>query len=426
MRSGVWQPERLLRAIQANPLVAGIVITAITAVLIGGVVVTMTSAGCGAARALHLSGVASRCGSSLTAAHSSPGTPTILSPFPTSSNFPSPTSTVSSQPLPPTASPTVGPLPPNTGDASPAYPVSPPVTGPVPGGPALNCRLPVFAGGSGSGGFIVFPGNTFIADPTSGVTLPSPSPPYSPAPGGPGYGNTAALSYDRAYSQWLPVALSSVAPDGKRYAFAGANGIYVKNVIDGTLTELGDGHTWTVVGVGPNGVYAEISGSAGLWLLPWSGSSQQIATIGYWQGVGGGAAYGAATSAVPQGASNTIIRLDLSTGSVDSWFTRPSSQASVAGFDSAGNPILYVYTPRGEEVWIISAPNSGTFVVASFAQFNVNGSPVADHNGVWFAGYFNSPPYTGGYNGPAIILYIPGSGIYSMSSFGAQLAGGCG
>jgi len=297
---------------------------------------------------------------------------------------------------------------------------------------AIDCRLPVYAGPPGSGGFVVFPGSTFITDPGSAVALPSPSPGTSPPPQngpGPGYGQGYGLSYNRAYKKWLPVPINWVSPDGHHYAYI-SDGIYGVNVADGTQTELRDGRNWNIVGVQNQGVYAGDQSVGGLWLFPFSGTARQITTGGYWQAATSGAAYGTSTSAVPQGVSNVILRLDLGTGRSTEWFARPDTQSSVSGFDQHGNAILSVrfLNNTGTEIWIVTGANSGA-PIAGFVTlytnygFNSYSAPVADSHGVWFAGNY-STPYSNT-TATGLALYVPGAGFYWMSGINGQLAGGC-
>jgi hypothetical protein len=334
----------------------------------------------------------------------------------------------------PYGNPASGPFPPQGNPASPsgAYPpFYPPASyGNSVSTMTLNCRLPVFAGGPGSGGFIVFAGGTFVADPSSSVVLPSPSGATSPPPqNGPGYGpGYSGLSYDRAYARWLPVPANWVSPDGKHYAYALSDGLYAANVASGSQAELREGAGWSIVGVQNDGVYAGSQAAGGLWLFPYSGTPRQITSTGYWQAATSTAAYGTATSAVPQGATNGILRLDLATGKIIDWFTRPDTQSSVAGFDGKGNPIINVryINNSGNEIWIVSGPTSAQAIAgytAGYANtgFNAYSTPVADSHGVWFAGNWSSY----GSNATGIALYVAGSGMYWMSSIGGQLAGGC-
>jgi hypothetical protein len=289
----------------------------------------------------------------------------------------------------------------------------------------VNCRLPVYVGPSGSGGFIVFPGGTFIGDTKSGVTLPSPSP-GSPSPA-PGYGQGfGGLSYDRAYSRWLPVPYGLVSPDGSHYAHVSPDSVYVENVATGATIELGQGHQWVVIGVQNNGVYATITNQAGLWLLPYAGASQQITTTGYWAMAWSDAAYGGTTSAVPQGIANTISRLDLKTGAVSDWFTRGGAQSTVFGFDAHGSALIYVsyfVAGGGTEMWITTGPKDRLPLFDSLQlRISASGPSIADSHGVWFPAQVGSG-YS--YGSQGILLYAPGSGLYWMSNAGTLLAGPC-
>jgi hypothetical protein len=210
-----------------------------------------------------------------------------------------------------------------------------------------------------------------------------------------------------------------VTPDGSRYAYPSPDSIYVQNVANAGEIELGQGHSWSIVSVEATGVYAANPNVAGLWFLPFSGAARLVIASGYWQSAAAGFAYGTATSAVPQGASNTIIRLDLNTGAQVDFFTRPSSTSSIDGYDKKGNPIIMVNSPRGTELWLATGPNNATVMVVSYYQgWNPTGLPIADSHGIWMPGYSN-------YGGPDIVLFIPGKGTYTMAGLGAQLAGGC-
>jgi hypothetical protein len=50
-----------------------------------------------------------------------------------------------------------------------------------------------------------------------------------------------------------------------------------------------------------------------------------------------------------------------------------------------------------------------------------NGTPIADSHGVWFSA--GTQDFSG--SRTIQVLYVPGSGVYGMSSVGVQLAGGC-
>jgi len=420
----------LVRSLRSTKVLASVLVGVLTLAVIGVVLVTMTPLGCG----VGLKTLSNRCATYVASTIPSP------SPFPSAKpGAPPPYTPPASAPYQPPASapyyppasapyypPASGPIPPDGGPASAAYPpFYPPSSGPsgtdfVPA-LSLSCRLPVYAGPPGSGGFIVFPGGTFVADPTSSVSLPAGAP--SPAPGY-GYGLTG-LTYDGAFSKWLPVPRAWVSPDGSRYAYTSGNSLYVQDVNDATNTALDTTHAWTIVAVLADGVYASVTNTPGLWLLPYSGSPHQIASTGFWQAADNGAAYGTTTSAVPQGASSSVIKLDLATGAISDWFGRTNSQASIVGFDSQGHPIVQVsYTSSGSEWWLTTAPSTGVPLGGSsgyYGEPTFQGPPVGDGHGIWFPAYYQG--FSG--NASGMVLVVPGSGTYWMSNISGQLAGAC-
>src|ERR1700674_3776882 len=154
-------------------LAAGLVV-ALTLVVATGLVLTTTSLGCGPANKLGLK--TSRCINAGPVAHAGLPTPSpspsqsVNSPSPSPSPVPSSPSAAPQPTSPPSS------LPPGQYASSSSYPpMAWPGSGSQPG-VILSCSLPVYAGGPGSGGFIVFPGQTFIADPRSAVIAPLPSP----------------------------------------------------------------------------------------------------------------------------------------------------------------------------------------------------------------------------------------------------------
>jgi hypothetical protein len=278
-------------------------------------------------------------------------------------------------------------------------------------------------GPAGSGGFIVFPGGAFIADPSSAVTLPTP-PAGSPGPnqGGPGnYG----LTYDSAFSKWLPVPRIWMASDGAHYVFPSTGSIYVVDVHTNALTEVGQGHVWNIVGVANDAVFAEVIGAAGLWKLPFAGAGTQLTSIGFWQMTSNKAAYGTKSSALPSGVTTVIIKLDLSTGKIDdNFYSRAGTVSNVVGFDAQGNPLISVsyFAPNlGNEVWLVTSVGPAPLFGSSYGGgIDLQGTPVGDSHGLWMPLYV--PSYQGG---SGFGLYVPNSGVFWMSNYGGQLAGGC-
>jgi len=397
--------------------VAALVITAVTAVVIGGVLVSTTRIACGPAEKAGLK--VQQCPRSI-AARVSPTPYGFPSESPTANYSPSP-----SEAYTPPA--TASSEPPSSGPATGSYPpFRPPATGA--GGVAvptydLSCRLPIYVGPAGSGGFVVFPGGAFIADPSSAVTLPTP-PQGSPAPtqGGQGY---YGLTYDSAFSKWLPVPRIWMAPDGAHYVFPSTGSIYVVDVRTSDLTEVGQGHAWSIVGVANDAVFAEVSGAAGLWKLPFAGAGTQLTSIGFWQMASTKAAYGTKSSALPNGVTTVIIKLDFSTGKInDNFYAREGTASNVVGFDAQGNPLIsvaYFASNGGNEVWLVtSSGQTPLFGASNGGGMSLQGNPVGDSHGLWMPLYIQSYQGVGGFG-----LYVPNSGVFWMSNYSGQLAGGC-
>lgn len=411
----------MTQILRSRQVAAGVVISLVTVAVIGLLLVAYTPVGCGPAKALGLKSVSKHCIDAQTvAARPSP------TPSPSPLFLPPPYVPPASPPDNPPASQPYPPFNPGSSASSPPFPpFYPPSSGPGPVTPplTLSCRLPVYVGPPGSGGFISYPNATFSADTSSGVTLPSPSP-GSPSPAPPYYGQQyPGLTYDLAFKKWLPALWAAVSPDGTRYAYTSPNSIYVTNVADNSQVELGEGKAWAILAVQAEGVYAINPNVAGLWLLPYSGPARQITTTGYWQAEAAGAAYGTESSALPQGVSTTINRLDVTTGASTAWFTRSGASSSVVGFDGHGNPIIFAwpFSGQGPEVWIASTASSALPIMGPSMGISVNGTPIADSHGVWFSAGIQG--FSG--NTTVQVLYVAGSGVYGMSSIGAQLAGGC-
>ncbi len=426
--------NRLMRWLR-SPWPAAVVLTLVTVVAIGAVLAVTTSTGCRMAQnaGLHLN--AAKCQnpsrvagipsqiptpSPIQTGRPSPSLPGEPSPSPS----PSPTAVGSPSPSPSASNVPHNPaLPPYEFDAgtSGAYP---PPTYPAPSGlgqpdnVGLSCRLPIYSGGPGSGGFLVFPDRTFIGDPRSGVTVPSPSPggpsPVAVGPGG--QQGFYGLAYDRAAARWVPVPQQWISPDGKRYAYPGiADGIFVVDVATNTQTELGAGRRWHVLDLEAEGVYVDefvTAGSlAGLWLLPYSGAPSQITDAGYWTEVGYGAAYGTENSSVPNGVPNLIERLDLKTHVKVNWFQVNNATTYPDGFDAAGHPIFNVQGVSGyAQLWLVTDVGATQVLTANNG---FTGPPVADSNGLWLMSY------------QATYLLVPGQGLFTAAAVGGQLAGGC-
>lgn len=400
----------------ARRWLAATVVTVVTLLLVGGAVVGTTNIGCSPANKIGLK--LARCSNvSTTATRQSPTPFYIPPPSPITNPVPftPPVSAPATYyPVNPPATGYPPFLPPGSSGRSPQYPFYPAATG-MSGFPTLSCTLPVYVGAPGSGGFLSFPSGNFTADPRSAVAVPSPG----PVPG-PGYGyNPSGMAYDRAHSRWLPVYQQLVAPDGNHYAYGSSDGIYVVDPTSNTQVELGQGHPWQVLRTLNDRVYATIPSTAGFWVVPFSGSPVEVTTAGYWSGASASAAYGTPTSAVPQGATQQMQKLDIATGKITDWLALNGASLSVQGFDASGNPIVQAYYSGGWELWLASGPSSSYIIGNSYQGFNLQGAPFADTHGIWL------PIYNQWANSPAVALFVPGQGLYVIQGTGVQIAGGC-
>jgi hypothetical protein len=413
----------LKNLLRAKGLAAGVLVTAITLLLAGGVLLSTTSVGCGPANYVGLK--IGRCitseGKAARLPLASPS-PFSFSPVPTPSPYEQPASTPASS-YPPITNPTSGyPYNQPASMAPPRDPFYPPASISGRPAPAMSCRLPIYVGQPGSGGFVLFPEGTYVADPRSAVALPSPSPGSAP-PAGPygGYYGYSGMAYDHAHTRWLPVKSDWVAPDGNHYVYPTTNSLYVVDANSKSQVALATGQTWTPIRVLNDRVYATIQYSPGLWMLPFSGASKQVTEQGYWQAATSVAAYGTVTSAVPQGVTAKLMRLDIATGTVTDWFSRDGANSSVYGFDLEGHPLVMSYYGGPWALWLTTSPSEATVLANSYQGINNLQSPLADSHGIWFYGSFGNygPPTNG------VMIYIRGSGLYWMASYGGQLAGGC-
>src|SRR5260221_12961317 len=170
--------SRIWYAIRTRQVVAVAVVTVLTLAIIGGILITSTSLGCGPAKALGLKTIGSGC--NLQVASRTPGLPSPSSQSSVNPSFAaSPSPSISASPV---QLPSPSPLPtatvPDTGPASGAYPPFYPATtgsnGIAVPAKSLNCRLPVFAGPPGSGGVFVLPSGFHVAWSTEAGAPPSP------------------------------------------------------------------------------------------------------------------------------------------------------------------------------------------------------------------------------------------------------------
>jgi len=234
--------------------------------------------------------------------------------------------------------------------------------------------------------------------------------PTIPQPAGqPGLG----WFYDLQFQKWLPVSRPAVSPDGMSYVWVSwvpdqtpASVIHLVNVatdsdraiplkdfplvpivmdFDGKTVFLDSGYE------GP---------PSGLWTLDTASSAlTRIANIPFVQAfdpTSGAVWLGGVDSADPDppqeiegGASDQLIRHELSTGATQPWFYSAGMEVLLLGLDRSGNPIVQISgdlrtnSGPGGEIRIVSSPGISQVIGSLQGEL---WAPSPDSHGVWFIG----------------------------------------
>src|SRR5947208_5293238 len=215
-----------------------------------------------------------------------------------------------------------------TSTASPARPTA--------ASSAIRCRLPVLVPRSGGtvplGGLVNLPGGEFARDPESLPEI------MNHAPG-----------YDWPLRRWLPVESVNVSPDGSLYVLDQLPGtpigaIYLVNVATGTRRMIFSSPDYRrVVAYRKEGIYLTDNGiepDPGLWLLdPDAGTARRLPGSqrnSGWKVLGARSAW-----SLSGNSSQTVLRLDLVSGQVASWY-QSSLPLDLAAVDDQDFPVVKV------------------------------------------------------------------------------------
>jgi hypothetical protein len=275
---------------------------------------------------------------------------------------------------------------------------------------ATTCKLAVIAGthGQGSGpqqaGFLSLPGSTF-----------------APAPGA-GDG----MFYDRPLKRWVPAGPPALAANGLAYAFVDGDTrvsrLHLVDLITGGDVVLASGGPWRVAGVEPDAVYVmlieymetqaygELPIGHGLWRVPRAGGPPVELTRDSrgWE-VLGGAAWGGGSTLDVAGGPNDIVRLDLSTGKVKTWFA-PGKRSFVIAVDRGGAPIVMAEA-ADRSMWRVASPGNAVKVWSGTVDGLGPDYPVAtDGDVIWFSSRSGTPTW-------AIYRYSPDLGLQQAAVF---------
>jgi hypothetical protein len=275
-----------------------------------------------------------------------------------------------------------------------------------------TCRLPVISGsvGQGSGpqtaGFLTLQGGGFNFSPA--------------ADAGDG------MYYDKPLARWVPSGPPALSSDGKTYAYLdgvqNSSRVHVVETLTKRDTVLVDGGAWTLVGLGPDGVYlmkieflpdspafGVLVLGHGLWMVPLTGAApiQLTADDRQWT-LGVGAAWGSGSTVNIAGAPNDIIRLDLKTRQPTVWF--PSGKrSSVLGTDDRGTPLI-MSDAGDEELWLVPTPDTRVEIWSGPMNGPRPYAPVAFDGGtIWFSSANMTHTWT--------IFRYSGTGLEVMANF---------
>ena len=261
----------------------------------------------------------------------------------------------------------------------------------------LKGRIAISQASPGSGGWITFPGGGYAPDPSSNVSIKELQGGY--------YG----LTYVAALNRWLPVPPMLLSPDGTRYAYLDdrVSEIAVVSTVDGARSALSlpihsgqCGACWDIVSVQSSGVYITPSyfaspAATGLWLVPFSGAPSQVTADGHWAAADRDYAYGFLNSMSPRGAAETIVRVDLTNGTIEDVFTKSGMLAAVAGIDADGRAVIQAFDdvehPEIWQIWLAKPgaarmiyEGPGTQPAGAYGYSGVS-STFPDRMGTWIS-----------------------------------------
>ena len=289
----------------------------------------------------------------------------------------------------------------------------------------MTCKLPVVT--DNDAGWVTFPGGSYQPDPKANVTLShSTSFPLS-------------KSYDKAVERWLPVPRDQISPDGKHFAYADLppidnSPIHVADSSTGAARAFNPGtpptdSLWVAVDYETEGIYLTTqpngpAGVVGLWLLdPSTGTVKPIDATHSWQYISAGGAWGTSDALTGHGPGpgSRLLRMDLKSGAIVSWYKRTDVEFTVAGADGSGHPIVQISKTSAPQLIVITAANAAAILFpapgSAIPSLSNIVHPVTDTHGIWF-----------GDTGGSISLYTPTAGIRKVAQVGSgnvTAAGGC-
>lgn len=311
---------------------------------------------------------------------------------------------------------------------------------------SLNCRLPVLTVKqtpySYSGGFITFPRGTYLEDPAgiiSGVgdgefatqarpvlrAYPDGDPPF----------------YDLAMKRWIPQWSAQTSPDGRTYAYVtpslggtqstvnvvtvatGAErvlnispGFAVKD-FDGRNVYLTQIQAWQPVKL-EQGVWRMDSATGSFVQLSQQGSVLAVRAPHLWVGRVDPADPSPPKNSQGSQLFDSIVQVNLTTGTETVWTYRPGEAVSLIGLDRDGHPVVGVthgpdFSGSPSTVLLLGAPgDSGTVITNVAVPLS---TMQADVGRIWFG------------STQGIYLWTPADGLHKAFPYAQSMmpAGYC-
>ena len=265
------------------------------------------------------------------------------------------------------------------------------------------------------------------------MSLPGTGFSFSPAPNA-----GAGVFYDRPLARWVPWGPAALSADGSSYAYADGDRVSSRvHLVDLRTNRdivLADGGPWGVVGLQPDAVYmmrleylpespafGVIAAGRGLWKVPLKGGVPVKLTSDTreWM-ISAGVAWGGGSTLNIAGGPNDIVRMDLQTMQVTTWFA-PGKRSHVLAVDARGVPLI-MSEAADQELWRVPAPGGGAKIWSGPTDGPRPYYPVAVDGGViWFSSANSTPSWS-------IFRYSAARGLELVANFSdhpVSVAGPC-
>src|SRR5438445_2224473 len=268
------------------------------------------------------------------------------------------------------------------------------------------CRLAVIQGSPGQGagpqtpGFLTIPGAVFSPATDAGD----------------------GMYYDKPLQKWVPAGPPALSADGLSYAYiAGdttSSQVHLVDLRSGSdrIISFGSfGGPWRLAGVASDAVYlmrveyvdspayGRLAQGKGLWKLALNGAEPAELTSDArgWVWFADGAVYGGQSTMDVAGGPNDVVRFDLRTMQVTTWFSH-QVRSRLLAVDTTG-AALVMGEAANEELWRAARPDDATQIWSGATDAVRPDFPVAvDGSDVWMSSSSLTPSWA--------IFHVPPSG----------------